>query len=139
MLVYHSVQLSHTWSDFSRLLRVIIWETRILFHFILVLLSSTLMKQLTCNVGIFSLICILVWIFSLRDLFQVTGTEASCVLYTICSQLITFQQVTLFSAYCAWFVALLASPYTVLLRTFPYLFLAQFDSSVYIRIQFELL
>ena len=33
MLVYHSVQLSHTWSDFSRLLRVMILETRISFWF----------------------------------------------------------------------------------------------------------
>ena len=48
--------LRHTWSDFSCLLRVMISETRILCHFILVLLSSTLMKQLTCNVGIISLI-----------------------------------------------------------------------------------
>ena len=56
LLVYHSAQLSHTWSDFSRSLRVMISETRILFHFILVLLSSTLMKQLTCNVSIISLI-----------------------------------------------------------------------------------
>ena len=80
----------------------------------------------------------LVWIFSWRDLFQVTGTDASCVIYIICSQFITFEQVTLCSAYCAWFVALLASPYAVLLRTCPYLFLAQFDSLVYIRIQFEL-
>ena len=89
MLVYHSVQLSHTWSDFSRLLRVMISETRILCHFILVLLSSTLMKQLTCYVDIISLISILVWIFSERDLFQVTGTDASCVLYIICSHSIT--------------------------------------------------
>ena len=58
LLVYHSAQLSHTWSDFSHSLRGTISETRILFHFILVLLSSTLMKQLTCNVGIISLICI---------------------------------------------------------------------------------
>ena len=103
MLVCHSVQLSHAWSDFSHLLRVILSETRILCHFILVLL--TLMKQLTYNVGIISLIRIfrldiyhwlwwsswhamlalfllfvfLVWIFSWRDLFQVTGTDASCV------------------------------------------------------------
>ena len=35
------------YSDFSCLLRVMISETRILCHFILVLLSSTLMKQLT--------------------------------------------------------------------------------------------
>ena len=44
VLVYHLVQLSHTWSDFSILLRVMILETRILCHSILVLLSSTLMK-----------------------------------------------------------------------------------------------
>ena len=54
----HSVQLSHTWSDLSRLLRVMISESKILCHFILALLSSTLMKQLTCNVGIISLILI---------------------------------------------------------------------------------
>ena len=80
----------------------------------------------------------LIWIFSWRDLFQVTGTDASCVLYIICSQFITSEQATPCSAYCDWFVALLASPYAVLLRTCPYLSLAQFDSSVYIRIQFEL-
>ena len=56
LLVYHSSQLSHTWSDFSQSLRVMISETRILFHFIPVFLSSALMKQLTCSVGIISLI-----------------------------------------------------------------------------------
>ena len=80
MLVYHLVQLIQVQSDFSRLLKVIILETRILCHLILVLLSSTLMKQLTCNVGIISLISILVWIFSESDLFQVIGTDVSCVL-----------------------------------------------------------
>ena len=113
------------------------WHRKLKFlcHFILVLLSSTLMKQVTCSVGIISLI---LWIFSCRDLFQVTGTDASCI-YIICSQFITFEQVTLCSSYCAWFVALLTPPYAVLLRTCPYLILTQFDSSVYIRIQFELL
>ena len=88
--------------------------------------------------ALFLLYVFLVSIFSWRDLFQVTGTDANCVIYIICSQFITFEQVTLCSAYCTWFVALLASPYAVLLRTCPYLFLAQFDSLVYIRIQFEL-
>ena len=88
--------------------------------------------------ALFLLYVFLVWIFSWRDLFQVTGTDASSVLYIICSQFITFEQVTLYSAYCAWFVALLASPYAVLLRTYPYLYLTQFDGSVYVRIQFEL-
>ena len=87
---------------------------------------------------LFLLFVFLVWIFSWRDLFQVTGTDSSCVLYIICSQFITFEQVMLCSAYCTWFVALLASPYAVLLHTCTYLFLAQFDSSVYIRIQLEL-
>ena len=43
------VQFIHT---FNRVLKVMILETRICVtcHFILVLLSSTLMKQLTCNV-----------------------------------------------------------------------------------------
>ena len=49
-------ELSHNWSDFSRSLRVMILETRILFHFIMVLLSSTWMKQLRCNVHINSFI-----------------------------------------------------------------------------------
>ena len=89
--------------------------------------------------ALFLLFIFLVWIFRWRDLVQVTGTDASCVLYIICSQcIITFEHVTLCSAYCACFVALLVSPYAALLRTWPYLFLAQFDSSVYIRIQFEL-
>ena len=138
MLVYHSVQLIHTWSDFSRLLRVMISETRILCHFILILLSSTLMKQLTRNLALFLLCVFLVWIFSWRDLFQVTVTDASCVLYIICSQFINFEQVTLYSVYCAWFVALLTLPYSDLPRTCLYLILAQCDSSVYIRIQFKL-
>ena len=55
VFVYHSVQLSYTWTDFSRLLRVMVLETRILCRFILVLSSSTLMKQLKCNTGIISL------------------------------------------------------------------------------------
>ena len=80
MLVYHLVQLIQAQPDFSRLLKVMILETRILCHLILVLLSSTLMKQLTCSVGIISIIIILVWIFSESDLFQVIGTDASCVL-----------------------------------------------------------
>ena len=137
MLVYHSIQLSHTWSDFSRLLRVIILETRILCHFISVLLSSTLIKQLTCNVSMILLYVFLVWIFSWCEFFQVTETDARCALYVICYQFIIFEQVTLYFAYYTWFVAMLASPYAVLLRTCLYLFLAYFDSSVYIRIQFE--
>ena len=88
--------------------------------------------------ALFLLYVFLVWIFSWCDLFQVTGTDASYVLYIIRFQFITFEQVTLCSAYCAWFVTLLVSPYAVLLHTCPYLFMAQFDSSVYIRIQFEL-
>ena len=87
---------------------------------------------------LFLLYVFLVWIFSWRDLFQVTGTKGSYVLYIICSQFITFEQVLFYSAYCAWFIALLASPYAVLLHTCPYLFLAQFNSSIYIGIQFEL-
>ena len=121
-------------TSFLFIFRVMISEARILFHFILVLHSTADMQCWHYFSYVF-----LVWIFSLRDLFQVTGTDVSCVLYVICSQFITFEQVTLFSAYCAWFVALLASPYTVLLRTFPYLSLAQFDSSISIRTQFELL
>ena len=82
--------------------------------------------------ALFLLYVFLVWIFSWPDLLQITGTDANCVFYIICSQFITFEQVTLYSAYCVWFVALLLSPYTVLLRTCPYLFLAQYDCSVYI-------
>ena len=41
--------------------------------------------------ALFLLYLFLVWIFSLRDLFQVTATDASCVLYIICSQFITFK------------------------------------------------
>ena len=88
--------------------------------------------------ALFLLYIFLVWIFSWRDLFQVIGTDASCVFYIIFSHFITFEQVTLYSAYCAWFVTLLASPYAVLFRASLYLFLTQFDSSVYIRIHFEL-
>ena len=132
--VYHSVQLRHTWSDISRLLRVryrklefcvtSFWfYSRHSWHAVLVL---------------FLLYIFLVWILSWRNLFQVTGTDTSWVLYITCSQLITFVEFTLYSAYCSWFAALFASPYAVLLRSCPYLCLIQFDSSVYIRIQFEL-
>ena len=65
----------------------------------------------------FSYTTFLVWIFSLRDLFQVTGIDASYALYITCSQYITFEQVTLCSSYCSWFAALLGSPYVVLLHT----------------------
>ena len=61
-----------------------ILETRIFCHFILVLLSSTLIKQLVCMFGNISVISILVWIFIMRDLFQVTGTDTS-VLYIFAS------------------------------------------------------
>ena len=84
MLVYHLVQLIQAKSDFSYLLKIMILETRILCHFILILLLSTLMKQLISNVGIIYLISIFVWIFKERDLFQVTETDCSCVLYIIC-------------------------------------------------------
>ena len=46
--------------------------------------------------ALFLLYAFLVWIFSWRDLFQVTGTDPSCVLYIICFQFITFEVVTLF-------------------------------------------
>ena len=89
--------------------------------------------------ALFILYVFLVLAFSSRDLFQVTGTDDSCVLYIICSHFITSEQVTLCSAYCTWFVALSASLYAALLRTCLCFYLAQFDSSVYIRIQLELL
>ena len=54
--ILYLVQLSHTCSDFSHLLKVMILETRILHHLIQVLLSSPLMKQLTCHVDNISLI-----------------------------------------------------------------------------------
>ena len=131
LLVYQSAQLCHTWSDFSRSLRVMIWETRILFHSILVLLSLTLRKQLTCSVSIVSIIRILVWIFSWHDSFQVTETDASCVLYKFFCQFITFEPVTLCSTYYVWFVTLLASSYAVLLCTGPYLLLVNLIFSLY--------
>ena len=74
MFVYHSVQLSHAWSDFNRLLRVMISETRILCQLIL-----------TCNVVIISFTRISgldIWLTWL-----VTGTDASCVYCIICSPL----------------------------------------------------
>ena len=122
MFVYHSVQLSHTWSDFSRLLRVMISETRILCHFILVYYYRLWRSSWHAMLALFLLHVFLVWIFSWCDLLQVTGTDASCDLYIICSQHITFEEVTLYFFYCAWFVALLGSPYATLLHTCTYLF-----------------
>ena len=70
-----------------------------LCHFILLLLISILMKQLTCNVGIISLIPILVWIFSGCDSFWVTRTDVLltqlCSLHDVC-QFVAFEQVKLY-------------------------------------------
>ena len=66
--------------------------------------------------ALFLLYVFLVWIFSWCDLFQITATDASCILYIICSQFITFEHVKLCSAYWAWLVALLTSPYAILLN-----------------------
>ena len=66
--------------------------------------------------ALFLLYVFLVWIFSWRDLLQVTGNDASCVVNIVSSQLITFEQVTLCFASCAWFVALLASPFCFAFR-----------------------
>ena len=90
------------------------------------------------TLALFLLYVFLVWIFSWHDLFQVKGTDASCFLYIICSQFITFEQVTVCFTYGTWFIALLASLYVISLCTCPYFFLVQFDSSVYIRNQFDL-
>ena len=136
LLVYHSAQLSHTWSDFSRSLRVMISETRVLFHFIIVLLSSTLMNQLTCNVGIISVIRIfvldiyLVWLVpghrncrylcSLHNFFSFHNLRASQALFYL-----------LRLVYCIVIITLCRLPCSL-----PYLFFTQFDSSVCIRIQF---
>ena len=117
LLVYLPAQLSHTWSDFSRSFRVMISETRILFHSFWFYYHRLWWSSWHAVLALFLLYVILIWIFSWHDLFQVTGTDASCVLYIICSQFITFEQVTFCSAYCACFVALLVSPFAVLLHT----------------------
>ena len=44
--------------------------------------------------ALFLLYSFLVWIFSWRDLFQVTGSDTSFVFCIICSQFITIQQVS---------------------------------------------
>ena len=79
MLVYRSVQLSHTLSDFSRLFRV--WYrkleycvTSFWFHYHRLWWSSW-----HAMLALILLYVFLVWIFNWHDLFQVTGTEASCV------------------------------------------------------------
>ena len=61
--------------------------------------------------ALFLLYVFLIWIFSRSYLIQATGFDASRAFYIICSQLITFEQATLFSAYCTCFIALLVSPY----------------------------
>ena len=140
LLVYYSAQLSKIWSDFSRSLRVESWyrKLEVCFTSFLFYYHRLWWSGWHAMSALFLLYVFLVWIFNWHDLFQVTGTNASCVLYIICSQFITFEHVTLCSANCTWFVALLASPYAALLCTCSYLFVAQFDSSAYIRIQFEL-
>ena len=130
--ILYLVQLSHTCSDFSHLLKVMILETRILHHLIQVLLSSPLMKQLTCHVDNISLIHIFGLSIQWCDLFQVLGADV--YLFSV----YTFAQVTHFIiSYGTWFIALMASPYAVLFPTCLCLILAEFGSSVYISIQFE--
>ena len=114
LLVYHSAQLSRTWSYFSRLLRVMISETRILFISFWFYFHRLWWSSWHAMLALFPLYLFLVWIFSWRDLFQVTGTDA----------------LTLGSAYCAWYVAFLGSTYTSLLRASPYLFLVHLNSLV---------
>ena len=86
----------------------------------------------------FLLYVFLVSIFSGRDLFQVTGIDASCALHIICFHFITLEQVTLYPACCTWVIALLASPYSFLFHTCFCLLLDKFNNLVYISIQFEL-
>ena len=89
----------------------------------------------TCNVGIISLIRIFGLVFNWRDLFQVRETDAICVLYIICSPLsksCSILPIVLGLMHC-WYHF-----YAVLLHACPCLLLAQLDSSVYIKIQFEL-
>ena len=86
--------------------------------------------------ALFLLYVFLVWIFSWRDLFQVTGTDASCVLYIICSQYITFEQVMLCSVYYIWLIAFLASPFCFALALVC--FWLNLVVLVYIIIHFEL-
>ena len=63
------------------------------------LLSLTLMKQVTCNVGIiFLLYVFLFWVFSRHDLYQVARSADSCAIYIIFLQFLTFDQATLYSA-----------------------------------------
>ena len=85
------------------------------------------------------LLCVFsVWIFSERDLFLVLGTDASCVLYIICFQFINLRKLRFILSYYTWFIALLASHYAVFFPLCLCLIFAEFDSSVYITIQFWL-
>ena len=71
---------------------------------------------------LYLLLVFLVWISSWHELFQVTRTDASCAIYIICSQFMTFEQVPLYPDYCAWLIAFLISPSAFLPCTCPYLF-----------------
>ena len=119
LLVYHSAQFSYTWSDFTCLLRVMTWKVEFCFTSFWYYYHRLWWSSWHAMLALFLSYVYLVWIFSSHDLLQVTGTDTSCVLYKICSQFIAFEQVTLCSA---WFVALLASPYVVLLCTNLFVF-----------------
>ena len=101
-----------THSDFNHLLRV--WYQKLEFcvssfysYYYLLWWSMHWHSML----ALFLLYVFLIWIFSRSYLIQATGFDASRAFYIICSQLITFEQATLFSAYCTCFIALLVSPY----------------------------
>ena len=95
------------------------------------------MKQFTCYVGI---ICY-IRIFSLGVqwawLVPGIGTNTSCVFYIICFQFLPLNKSSSILPNCTWFFVLLVSPYAFFFPTFLSLVLAEFNSSVYISIQFE--
>ena len=80
-LVYLSAQVSHTWSDFCRSFRVMISEIRILFTSFWFYCHWLWWSSCHPMLALFLLSVFLVWIFSWHHLFQITGTDDSCVLF----------------------------------------------------------
>ena len=88
MLVYHSVQISHTWSK-SWYRKLEFYVTSFWFY-----LHPLWWNSWNGMLALVLWYVFMVCMFSWCDLFQFTGTEASCVCYIICSQFITFEQVS---------------------------------------------
>ena len=104
-LIICLVKLQPLVQSHDSLAQIMISDSR-LSCFIILLLSSTLTKLLTCCVGLLFLIHFLIWKFSGCDLLQVIETEASYVLHIIsCFDFIQSSKSQSILFDCMWFMS----------------------------------